>query len=331
MKLFKKEESGQSLLEMLLILPIFFMVLSGFIFIFQNQIRVYTDEMAQSALLVSEAHFSNEEKQIANWDSAQENSLSLLSKQAEVALNSSRFFKNSVDTKDGVFLDKKYVKKAAHLDSCSFEALFQVSVKGDGSFALTTCASSTAYESLEGKFDSSFVGKPQSFVRRSLYYPQSEFVWSQRVSAASSSALLYFQSAEVLSFSKRQSSLVLPDKGAFNARCFMEPFYPECLLRPIDEIISRSARDSSKLQISLCYSEAALACAPTGPGIPACLAGKLAQLINALELGVEAWVCPNTNRALKASQNAMLNVTSAYSSVIFAKEVAFRSEILINN
>ncbi|WP_397602040.1 hypothetical protein [Silvanigrella sp.] len=111
----------------------------------------------------------------------------------------------------------------------------------------------------------------------------------------------------------------------------MQPFRPQCSLEPVAIIFSRAAKDSSKLQISLCYSEAALTCAPTGPALPACLAGKLSQIINALELGVEAWVCPNTNAALKASQNRVRELIFAYSSIIFSKEVAFRSEILINN
>jgi len=331
MKSLKFYESGQSLVEMLFILPIFFMILAGFIFIFQNQMRIFSDESAQSSLMLSESYFDYEEKQQAHWASAKEDSIDLIKKQTEQSLNPSSFFKKSVDMKNGVFLDKKPIKRHEQIQSCSAESLYQVLLKENGRFELTTCASSSSYENLESSFDPNYKAEPQSYSGYSLYFPQNEFIWSHRQFAAAYAALSFSQSAQGNLYSKQQASLSLPDKSNFNTNCFMQPFEPQCSIEPVAKIFSRTAKDSSKLQISLCYSEAALACAPTGPALPACLAAKLSQIINALELGVESWVCPNTNTALKASQNRVRELIFAYSSIIFNKEVAFRSEILINN
>ncbi len=331
MKPLKFYENGQSLVEMLFLLPVFFMILAGFIFIFQNQMRIFSDESAQSALMLSESYFDQEEKRQAHWASAKEDSIDLIKKQTEQSLNSSSFFKKSVDMKNGVFLDKKPIKRQQQIQSCSSESLYQVLLKENGRFELITCASSSGYENLESKFEPNYKAAPESHFGYSLYFPQAELRWSHRHFAAAYAAQSFSQSAQGNLFSKQQASLSLPDKGNFNTNCFMQPFRPQCSLEPVAIIFSRAAKDSSKLQISLCYSEAALTCAPTGPALPACLAGKLSQIINALELGVEAWVCPNTNAALKASQNRVRELIFAYSSIIFSKEVAFRSEILINN
>jgi type II secretory pathway pseudopilin PulG len=331
---YKNRQSGQSLVEMLMVLPLFFIVLSGFIFIFQQQIRGFTDEMAQSALAVTEANFEKGERSKADWPSALGDSQDLLNKVTENVLNPSAFFSRSVDMKDGVFVDKKPVKQAFKYTNlseyCSLNAIYDVVAKGNGSFELNTCAPGNAYESLDSKFMTGFEGNFQSRIVNSLYYPQIEFSWPNRPFETSRAVVSFSSSSLGLGFSHKQASLFIPDNGYFNTKCFMDPFDPACSFKAISGKFSRAARDSSKLQVTTCFVEASVTCAGTGPGLPACLAGKAAELINALELGVEAWVCPNTNIALKGTQNVVQDTVYAYSSVIIGRETSLRGEILIN-
>ncbi len=330
----KNKECGQSLVEMVIVLPIFFIILSGFIFIFQQQIRNFSDEMAQSALAVTEAHFDKDERIKAEWSNVYEDSQDLLDKITKNALNPSSFFNRSVDIKDGVFIDKKSVKQqfkhSSLSESCSFDALYRVVIRGNGDFELKTCAPGNAYESLDSKFMPDFKGKSQSISGSSLYYPQTEFTWQNRPSETSRAVASFSASPLGVGFSNEQASFFIPDNSYFNSKCFIEAFDPNCSLKPIVGKFSRASRDSSRLQVTACFAEAALGCVGTGPGLPACLAGKTVELINALELGVESWICPNTNIALKGTQNIVQKTAYAYSSFIIGRETSLRGEILIN-
>lgn len=330
----KSKESGQSLVEMIIVLPLFFIVLSGFIFIFQQQIRAFSDEIAQSALAVTEAHFEQGERREADWGSAFEDSQKLLNKVTENALNPSSFFNRGADMKDGVFVDKKPLKREFQQNklaqSCSLHAIYSVIAKGNGSFEFTTCAPGNAYESLDSKFIPNFVGDPQSLSGNLIYYPQPDFIWENRPFETARDALSFSFSSLGISFAKEQASLLIPDKGSFNVQCFLEPFTPSCSLHPIAGKFARAALDSSNLQITTCFAEATITCAGAGPGLPACLAGKAAVLVAALELGTQALVCPKTNKALEGAQNMIQKTVSAYSFIIVAREIAMRREILIN-
>lgn len=329
-----KQESGQSLVEMVVILPLFFIVLSGFIFIYHQQIKSFTDEIAQSALAVSEAHFENEERISAVWSSSFEDSNSMLIKEANSAFNPSAFFETSVDMKNGVFLDKKNIKyksyKSNPSDYCSLNAIYDVVSVGKGSFELKTCELESGYESLSSKFKSNFESKTQSIFGSSLYYPHIEFIWSERALESSRAVKRLLASSVGVKFSSEHASLLISDNAHFNSKCFMEPFLPNCALSASATKASRAARDSSKLQISTCFTEASLACVGTGPGAPACIAGKTAQIVNAIQLGQEAWVCPNTNRTLKEIQIFVQKTVHAYSSIILQREILLRNEIMIN-
>jgi hypothetical protein len=333
---YRNNESGQSLIEMVIVLPLFFMILSGFIFVFQQLIRSFSDEMAKSALVVTEAHFDKEERMKAEWSNVYEDSQEIFNKVAKSALNPSSFFNQSVDTKNKVFMDKKFVKQEMKHsilpESCSLDALYRVVVQGNGVFELKTCAPGNAYESLDSKFMPDFIGKSQSMFGSSLYYPHTEFNWLNRPFEVSRAVASFSASPLGVGFSNEQASLFIPDNGYFNKRCFMEPFDPDCSLKPIAGKFSRAARVSSRLQVTSCSAEAALSCATTtGPALLACLVLKAKALKSALMSGVESWVCPNTNIALKESQNVIQKTVYAYSSYIIGRETSLRGEILINN
>lgn len=331
---YENRENGQALIEMFIVLPLFFIILSGFIFIFQQQIREFSDEMAQSAFTVLEVHLDIEERRKADWLSSYGEAQEILEKVTENALNPSAFFSGSVDTKNGVFADKKHVKQnTKHTilsESCSGEPIYDVLAKKDGFFELKTCASGNAYESFDSKFMPDFKGKSQLLSGNSIYYPHLEFTWRNRPFETSRESLAFSASPLGAGFSVRQASLLVPDNGYFNTKCFMESFDPSCSFHAISGKFSRVARDSSRLQITTCFAEAAATCSGTGPGLPACLAGKTAELLNALELGTEAWVCPNTNIALKEVQSIVQKTVYAYSSTIMKREISLRGAILIN-
>jgi hypothetical protein len=326
-----KKQTGQSLIEFILILPIFFIALSGFIFIFQQQMRVFTDEGVESALALSEANFENGERMTAKWHTVSEPSQEKLLKQiAQNAFEPSAFFKGSTDLIEGVFADKKKIKPRQHLnnhtDECSQDALYEALVRGNGTFELKTCAPENAYERVSSQFVKKFELGPQIFHGRSLFYPQLDFSWPKRSFALTSAIKDYF--AFAASFQLTHASLFVPENAQFNKKCFLEPFQPQCDLILMEEKFARAAKFSAKAQLVLCVAEAAIPCGSSTFGAPVCVAAKIALIAAAVSAGNEASQCSRTNKMLKIVQKKSQIYFNAVASKIFAEEVALRAQIL---
>ncbi|APJ04070.1 hypothetical protein [Silvanigrella aquatica] len=329
----KNTEQGQSLVEMIFILPLFFIALGGFIILFQQQIRGFSDEMTQSALAVSEASFFQEERSQGLWESGSFSSSHLMNSIAFAALNPSSAFQSSVDMKRGVFADKKPLKQAlssSHKNYCSFDALFDVVGKEEGSFELTTCAAGSAYESLNSHLAPIFEEVQQTYLGNFIYVPPQDFLWEKRSSEPSREAVSYMLSPGGILFSKNQASLFIPDTASFNTKCYMEPFSPHCDWDALGGKFSRAALDAAKLQLSACLAEAVATCLATGAALPVCTVAKGAEIAASLAVGKEAIACSKVNSILKASQKMVHGTVFAYSSIKIAQETAIRGEILIN-
>lgn len=99
------EMKGQALVESIVIIPIFFLLLSGVIILFQIKLRIMVDENVLSGQMLSFAYLSDEEK----WSAI--NSEEIVSQQIFYSFMPSKFFRNSVDQIDGLFFDKVYLSK----------------------------------------------------------------------------------------------------------------------------------------------------------------------------------------------------------------------------
>lgn len=332
-----KQEQGQSLVEFLFILPLFFLILGALFIIFQQQARIYQDLIAHSALSTSAAHFAIEERQAATWPEFDGTTEDLLDRIAMQALNPSSFFKLSIDVNQGVFAEKKAVQPfsaiVGNAQTCSLESLYQVLAKDKGEFTFTTCTGTVGYDVAQLHTTDDFNAIQHVLSGRSLYYPQQEMTWFERPKAAINSVYNFMLTPFGQHFQRTQASLLIPDHSAFNAHCLMNPFggSSNCKSPLLSPHFNQIALDGAALQVKACFAEAALSCAPSGPGAPVCLAAKAAAIFNATQLGSEAWVCPTTNSMLKATYRSVQTLVFAYSLRITQQETALRSLFLFKN
>jgi hypothetical protein len=331
-----KQEQGQSLVEFLFILPLFFLILGALFIIFQQQARIYQDLIAHSALSTSAAHFAIEERQAATWSEFDGTTEDLLDRIAMQALNPSSFFKLSIDVNQGVFAEKKAVHPFSSIvdnaQTCSGDSLYHVLAKDKGEFTFTTCAGNVGYDVAQ-LHTNDFNATHHVLSGRSLYYPQRELTWFERPKAAINSVYNFMLTPFGQHFQRTHASLLIPDHSAFNARCLMNPFAEasDCNSPLLATHFNQIALDGAALQVKACFAEAALSCAPSGPGVPVCLAAKAAAIFNATQLGSEAWVCPTTNSMLKATYRSVQTLVFAYSLRITQQETALRSVFLFKN
>ena len=66
----KKQQNGQSLVEFVLMIPLFFIVLSGVNLYLNQTIKRTTEHAAYDSLLLSDSHFSLQERNATQWNSS---------------------------------------------------------------------------------------------------------------------------------------------------------------------------------------------------------------------------------------------------------------------
>lgn len=316
----KAQESGQALVESLFVIPLFFILLSGVIFVFYQQIRNVIDDSAYASLKLSQAFFDSEERRLAKWSYQDDAKEKALKDVAYGSLNSSNAFLNSVDMKEGVFLDKKKISS------------YSVSLKNPGEFDFSTQADKQAYERSSFSFDhvlSSFASVKHSYFGKSLYYPDNSFSWSERPFEAAEDSRDFLMSAKGILFSKNYASLSLGN-SYFTSNCFMEPFKPQCHLHPIFGKFDRAAKDGANTQLAECVVEMSAECLPLGapPAIAVCEAKGIALIIASIEMGKQSSLCPITNSITIAAYQAVKALIYADLLKNSAYEIKKRSEIL---
>lgn len=323
MKIKTAETSGQALVESILVIPIFFIFLSGILFFFQIQSRLLSDAHAVNAQLLSNSYLVAEEK----WTHEDPNEL--IAKQAYYSFMPSAFFFNSIDMVDHLFADKIPLQNLATTTCQKHRPAYQVFRQEEGAFQLATCADEFGYER-EKKVPFSFaITDPRKvYVEQNLYYPQAGLSPKFRKSLITKAYAEFSATGESILFQQQQASILLSYAGEWNRNCFMRPFSPNCSVQRVESILSRTAIDSAKIQLTFCVSEAVATCLGTGPAVAACTAGKMAQLKNALELGTEAWICPIVNTTVRSLETATQIFISGQQSALLGQEARLRSEIL---
>ena len=135
--------------------------------------------------------------------------------------------------------------------------------------------------------------------KKNIFYPSSELDLENRKFKVLRSVTEFGKTAESQYYAQRQASFYFPLQGEFIRKCLMQPFSPHCSLHTVQDILNRTVIDSTNFQLSLCFAEATSRCVGSGPAIAACVASKIIQMKNAIELGVPAWVCPLLNAKLR--------------------------------
>ncbi|MES2616188.1 MAG: TadE family protein [Bdellovibrionota bacterium] len=323
-----KNESGQSLVEFIVVTPVFFIILSGIISIFYLQNRSYMDLEAKISLSMTPFLFEQAERKEAHWEEGEPNELkSILDK----SLNPSLAFKLAKDKNNRVFLDKSLLKYT-EAENCHQNNTYSFVEKGQGEYQLSTCANENGYEKRGYNFQNILNHFSLSFFQskgNSLYYPFSELAWPQRSALTSTATREFLLSAKGISFTKNYASLTLPvDYSLFNHQCFMEPFLPQCSLHPYSGKIDRAAKDGANIQMTECYVEMAANCASTAAAYPACIAEGAAEIISAALAGSASSSCPGLKKAIETYFNGIKVKASYDSTATTVKEVDARKNLL---
>ena len=100
---------GQSLVEFILIVPIFFLILSGIVSIFYIQNRQFLDFESKISLSLSQFLFEQDERKKANWDNNFLENNEGIKDVLDKSFNPSRAFKMAFNKQDDVFSDKSRV------------------------------------------------------------------------------------------------------------------------------------------------------------------------------------------------------------------------------
>lgn len=327
-------ESGQSLVESLLAIPIFFLILSGVIFIFYQQLRDVVDDSASISLESTAILFDPEERGLAGWSEQAKDKAKSLQKVADHAINSSRGFSDSTDMKEGVFLDKENVLDKEHLPSSETKPSYSVSLDEENKFQFSTQAQQKSYEKSDFSSDPIF---PQwSIIRhvydgKSLYAPTGSFEWKERPLAVAHASKEFLLTPAGIQFSKEYASLMPGQtQSNFVSNCFMEPLKPNCQLQSLDKKFERAAKDGANTQLLECASEMTAKCLLAGApqAIAACEVRGIQSILSAIESGQKADVCPILNTVTLTEYQTVKALVYANIIENSANEIGKRTEIL---
>ena len=156
------KNSGQSLVEFIIIIPLFFIILSGIVSIFYLQSRNYMDLESSISIALSQFLFTKEERVSAKWDESTRDSRSSLTSSLDKSLSPGLAFKHKTTKKDFSFLEKD-----------------------QGQFQMSTSADKNGYEKSGFSFQNVLDKFPLSHFQSegtSVYYPFGELAWPNRSS-----------------------------------------------------------------------------------------------------------------------------------------------------
>lgn len=290
-------QRGQSLVEFIIVIPIFFLFLSGMIFIFFNQIRNFTDDHALISLQISQSGFEPAERTQAHWRDPTLSHQNVLN----ASLNPSLLFTSSRNRHDDVFQDKKHIYAAP----TSASETFSVQNHAAEHIGFTTSAPLTAYENASFDFMEPFSTRLNEhvFSAAAIFAPTDDFQWKQRSNEVISDTRSF--ALRNMVFMKEYASLHYPqDNSQFNANCFMSPLTPQCRIHPLQGKMTRSAQDGANIQVLGCAWEMEQTCATT-----ACTAEGVAEIVSALKLGIASISCPKINQLIRVQYAKALSLT----------------------
>ena len=294
-----QQQNGQSLVEFLIVTPIFFIILSGLISFFYLQNKRYLDFEANISLRLSEVLFPEEERQLNHWQEEARTPEEIIFS----SLNPSRAYR---PRKNEVFEDKLLVT-SVNEKTCSTNNTFSVKSNDQGRFLMSTCSNKNGYEKYGFSFQKvlkNFSIFPTEEQGESIFFPYDELQWNKRPELISHPVGNFSPSPEGRSFSKNIASLMIPkDSSLLNGQCLLEPFNPQCDISSYSGKMNRAAGDGANAQLTACYLEMLIGCGKAGPLFPECVAEGVVEITLSAKLGRSARNCPLVNKEVEAMDN----------------------------
>ena len=106
-----KSNSGQSLVETLMVIPIFFVFLVGILKIYKDEEKKIREIRLISNMPYSDFFFSEKEKVFQNWSDSNDSDSQILNQLKSASLNPSLFW-SSQNTKDGTFVESPKISSS---------------------------------------------------------------------------------------------------------------------------------------------------------------------------------------------------------------------------
>lgn len=252
-----KNEKGQSLTEFLVLVPVFFILICGFIAIFQSKIRLDTDEHTKFVLGNSQAFFSDEERGLAQWSSLLDSPKVVFEKDANLGLNPSEGFPGAGDKKNGVYFDKKKIGVQSGA-TCNAEVGAAVQLSGNGGFTLQSCSDASGYDTAQLETADDLISTIQGkldFSGRSLFFSDF-FTYSKRKEAPHLAYNNFRQkSYHSMDYFDNYAAITYTTQSNFTYDCLMNPW--EDRWQPANENgipIHKSSKKSSSSPSSSNFS-----------------------------------------------------------------------------
>lgn len=335
---FKHLQVGQSLVEFIFIIPLFFIILSGVNLYLNQKIKSITEQSAYESLMIADAVFESEERERSHWATSQKNTLNYGNDILTHALNSSSFFKNSVDTSDKVFIDKKNVqsKNQISCDKITSPSFYLSTIK-QGDFNFSTCSDGSGFESSSFSYQKmieDFKSTKVNYIGQSIYYPSEKFSWDNRKYTIKNAVRDFQTNIQSFAFSKEYASFDYSQISSskpeyqFNTNCLMNSKKSYCFIPTLEKKWRRIAFNSANKQVLGCLSEASIKCLSlaTPATIAICVAEKSASIVAALRTGTKVLDCPLINKALEFKYNTALKLLDMNSAKIYSQEFLFRNQ-----
>lgn len=327
------KQSGQSLVEFIIIVPIFFIILSGIVSIFYLQNRAYMDFESRTSLSISQFLFEKEERLAAQWSNSYEENSIALHEVLNQSFNPSKNFGEDYNKIDGVFTDKNIVRNN-NVSNCNKSNLNSYSIDSydKGDFQFSTCTNENGYE--RAGFSFSKVMENFGFSKlqnsgSSVYFPQVQMQWHNRSALTTNAVMEFSLSPKGVLYSKEMASWSTADFSMFNKKCFMEPFSPQCKdLHPYEGKFGRSAQDGANDQIALCFSEMSAKCLETAYAAPACIAAGVIEIEASSKAGSRSVFCPIVNKGIETAFATAKGIVLIDLGDNLGKELNMRKNIL---
>ncbi len=313
-------QKGQSLVEFIFVIPLFFVTIGGTMSLFFLQQKKLSDNFNSSFIQLSESLFPEEEKKSANWDRPQSD----FEKELDSLLHSSKAFQSKNKNSQGIFNEKRFINIKKQ-DSCTYNDSSSWMQNGK-SFHLSLCTGSSGYENLSIPWLANTGAQEftkNEVKKQSILTPSEYFSKKKKKNLISFAGRHFKKNPENALFQKTTASLALPsDVSILQSQCFMDFNHKSCHSTRYKEILSRTSKDSANLQMSACISEITINCGSTAALFPACLAGGIAKMISMAKLGKPSPNCQITNQAI----TSLFFAAKAKGSILNYSTIGFESK-----
>jgi hypothetical protein len=337
----KSKEDGQAFMELVFILPLFFILIGGILTIFFQLMRVTSEAHGSFALVSSQATFSAAERNAGGWINpiaGQSDSAALGKALVETVLNAKKY--THPDALNAIVKGVSALeKKGAPGTQQNCDPQFALGMPGEkdaddkSQFSLKTCAGQTGFENkglefipregdVNRKYHIEMDGIQRDVLASALYLPQKEYSYAVRgdwPARAYGEKTSEFEEKFASSESKKESNFVQKcqmdylkndsckeDKRALGITVDTTPY----------DILEKVRTASAGVQYLACWAEA---CTKTCEVWPIALA-EAGLITAAWGAGQKYQNCGIVNSAIEGLHTAAIKAAEARSLLVKGKE-----------